>query len=250
MSIEDVVLAMLILVAALLYSSVGHGGASGYLAAMAMMGIPIEVMRPTALLLNVLVAAIALLKYARVDAFSWRLFTPLALTSIPSAYLGGTLMLPVYLYKPLIGAVLILSAMQIYRRATQVSGILAKPPAMTFLLAVGGVLGFLSGVTGIGGGIFLSPLFLYFRWAEIKVIAGVAAAFILVNSLAGLLGIGIVKLLIPSALPYWACAALLGAWLGAGYGSQRLSNVTLKKLLSLVLLIAGIKMLLIGLTAI
>lgn len=247
MSVDEYLLAGLIFVAALLYSSVGHGGASGYLAAMALMGISPEVMRPSALTLNILVAAIATVKYCRVGAFSWRLFWPVALASVPCAYLGGTLTLSGHIYKPLVGTVLIFAAWHAFRTAHRPALVVAERPHVAVLLLIGATLGLLSGLTGVGGGIFLSPLLLYFRWAEVRVISGIAAAFILVNSIAGLLGVGSASQALPFALPYWAAAAVIGGFVGAEYGSKRLSNSTIKIFLSLVLMIAGLKMLFTGL---
>lgn len=224
MPIEDIVLAVLILVAALLYSSVGHAGASGYLAAMALIGVSPGVMKPTALTLNILVAIIATAKYYRVRAFSWHLFWPFALASIPFAYLGGTLTLPGHIYKPLMGAVLIYAAWRSFRTAHHPAQAAGVRPHLVLLLLVGAALGFLSGLTGVGGGIFLSPLLLFFRLAEVKVISGIAAAFILVNSVAGLLGVITSAPSLPSALPYWAVAAVVGGYVGAEYGSKRLGN--------------------------
>lgn len=242
MSFEDIVLTALILVTALLYSSVGHAGASGYLAAMALMGLSPAVMKPTALTLNILVAVIATVKYYRVGAFSWRLFWPFALASIPFAYLGGVLTLPGHFYQPLVGAVLIYAAWYSFRTAPQPAPTLATRPHIAVLLLAGAVLGLLSGLTGVGGGIFLSPLLLFFRCAEMRVISGIAAAFILVNSVAGLLGVVASTPTLPAALPYWAIAAVMGGLIGAEYGSRRLGNATIRKLLAMVLVIAGVKM--------
>jgi len=242
MSFEDAFLAVLILVAALLYSSVGHGGVSGYLAAMAFVGIAPEVMRPTALTLNILVASIAALKYFRVGAFSWKLFWPFALASIPFAYIGGTLILPGHVYKPLVGAVLVYAAWYSFRTAHQSGYCTAKQPHIVILLLAGAVLGLLSGLTGVGGGIFLSPLLLYFRWADVKIISGIAAAFILVNSISALVGIMATDPVLPSALPLWAIAAVIGGYAGAEYGSKRLGNPAIQKILAIVLVIAGAKM--------
>ncbi len=244
MTFEDITLAALILVAALLYSSVGHAGASGYLAAMALAGVSPLVMRPTALTLNILVAVIATAKYYRVGAFSWTLFWPFALASIPFAYLGGALTLPGHLYKPLVGSALICAAWRSFSTAHQSARTVTARPHISILVLAGAILGFLSGLTGVGGGIFLSPLLLFFRWAEVKVISGIAAAFILVNSVAGLLGVitSISSPAAPSALPYWAVAAVMGGYIGAEYGSKRLGNPAIQKLLAVVLVIAGAKM--------
>lgn len=242
MSFEDIILTVLIFVSALLYSSVGHAGASGYLAAMALLGVAPAVMRPTALTLNILVAIIATAKYYRVGAFSWHLFWPFALASIPFAYLGGAMTLPGHIYKPVVGAVLIYAAWHSFRTAHLANQGVNARPHIAFLLLAGAGLGFLSGLTGVGGGIFLSPLLLLFRWAEVKVISGIAAAFILVNSIAGLLGVITSAPALPSALPYWAVAAVIGGYVGAGYGSKRLGNSTIQKLLAVVLVIAGAKL--------
>jgi hypothetical protein len=242
MPAEDILLAVLILIAAALYASVGHAGASGYLAAMALVGVSPAVMKPTALSLNILVAVIATVKYYRVGAFSWRLFWPFALASIPFAYLGGALTLPGHVYKPVVGVVLIYAAWQSFRTAHRPAQTLAVRPPLLLLLLVGAALGFMSGLTGVGGGIFLSPLLLLLRWAEVRVISGIAAAFILVNSIAGLLGVFATSPALPSALPYWGVAAVIGGFIGAEYGSRRLPNPTIQKLLAIVLLIAGVKM--------
>lgn len=242
MSFEDLFLAALILIAALLYSAVGHAGASGYLAAMALMGIsPVE-MKTTALTLNILVAVIATAKYYRVGAFSWHLFWPFALASIPFAYLGGGLTLPSHIYKPFVGVVLIYAAWHSFRSAHQPAQAAKGRPHLSWLLLAGAALGFLSGLTGVGGGIFLSPLLLFLRLAEVKVISGIAAAFILVNSIAGLLGVISSATVLPAALPYWAVAAVVGGYVGAEYGSKRLGNPAIQKLLAVVLVVAGAKM--------
>lgn len=243
MSFEEILLTLLIFFAATLYASVGHGGASGYLAAMALLGVAPEVMRPTALTLNVLVSGIALFKYTRAGAFSWALFWPFALASMPFAYLGGVITLPGFIYKPLVGLVLLFAAWRFFRTAGEAGSDQVQRPPVALLLLAGALLGLLSGLTGVGGGIFLSPLLLFFRWAPLRVISGVCAAFILVNSLAGLAGVYQSVTTLPDALPYWALAAVVGGYLGAEFGSRRLANPTIQKLLAGVLVIAGVKML-------
>ena len=239
---ETLLLTGFILVAALLYSSVGHGGASGYLAAMALLGIAPEEMRPAALTLNILVSGISFVKYYRAGAFSWHLLWPFALASMPLAYLGGSLTLPGHIYKPVVGLVLIFAAWRSFMSASQLQQVVRTTPPTGVLLLAGAGLGFLSGLTGVGGGIFLSPLLLLFRWAEVRVISGIAAAFILVNSIAGLLGVMSNEPSLPAGLPYWAIAAVIGGFVGAEYGSRRLANPTIRKLLAVVLVVAGIKM--------
>lgn len=238
----EIMLAVLILSAALLYSSVGHGGASGYLAAMALVAVPPLVMKPTALLLNILVATIALVRYYRVGAFSWPLFSRFAVASIPSAYVGGAMTLPGHVYKPLVGAILIYAAWRSFDSAIHPAPGLKQHPHWLILLVAGAALGFLSGITGVGGGIFLSPLLLFLRWAEVKEISGTAAAFILVNSAAGLLGVASSSPEVPAALPYWAAAAVVGGFVGAELGSRRLRSPAIRKILAAVLAIAGAKM--------
>jgi uncharacterized membrane protein YfcA len=240
---ESLLLAALILAAALLYSSVGHGGASGYLAAMALFGVAPEVMKPTALALNVLVSLIATIRFYRVGAFSWPLFLPLIVASVPLAYLGGVLTLPPHLYRPVVGIVLLYAAWRFFFTASKTDYELAKPSWLV-LLATGGALGFLSGLTGVGGGIFLSPLLLLLRWAPIKTISGISAAFIFANSVAGLLGVLSHSPNLPPALSLWAAAAVIGGLIGAEYGSRRLGNAMIQKLLAAVLVIAGLKMVL------
>lgn len=234
---------LLIFFAAMLYSSVGHGGASGYLAVMALLSVAPETMRPAALVLNILVSSISLYKFYRVKAFSWSLLVPIIIGSIPFAFIGGSISLPTYLYKPLIGLVLIAAAWQVFFRANHVQVNIAHTPEKPVMLGLGAGLGFLSGLTGIGGGVFLSPILLFMNWAETKTISGVAAGFILMNSIAGLAGV-LTKSTVsfPEGLAAWAVAAVLGGLIGAEYGSRRFPNPSIRKLLALVLLIAGVKM--------
>jgi len=243
MGIESILLlAALIFAAALLYSSVGHAGASGYLAAMALFGMAPAEMKPAALTLNIMVAVIGVTKYVKAGRFSWPLFWPFAVASIPFAYLGGLILLPGQYYKPIIGVVLVYAAIRFYIDSKK-SDYVIKKPVMPVVLFSGAALGFLSGLVGVGGGIFLSPLLIMLRWEEVKKVSGVAVAFILVNSVAGLLGFlssNIPRL--PDGIWVWAGAAIIGGYIGAEYGSKRFGNSTIKLLLALVLLIAGLKM--------
>jgi hypothetical protein len=233
----------LILAAASLYASVGHAGASGYLAAMALFGIAPEVMKPTALALNILVAAITAIKFYRAGCFSWSIFWPFALGSIPFSFIGGSLSLPGYLYKPVVGLVLLYAAYRLFR-AYQTSNISPsiKPVPLWSGIVLGVGIGFLSGLTGVGGGIFLSPLLLFGGWAETRQASGVSAVFILVNSIAGLLGHFSSIAALPGVIPIWAIAAVTGGYIGAEYGSRRLDQLALQRLLAVVLIIAGLKM--------
>lgn len=241
------VLTGLIFTAALLYASVGHAGASGYLAAMALFGIAPEVMKPTALVLNILVAAIATVKFYRAGCFSWSMFWPFALGSVPFAFIGGAISLPGYLYKPVVGAILLYAA---YRLLTPSPAPSPGEPSkqiknvpIGWALVLGISIGLLSGLTGVGGGIFLSPVLLFMDWAEARQTAGISAPFILLNSIAGLSGHFLSISTLPSAIPIWAVAVIAGGYIGADYGSRRFGNITIKRLLAAVLAIAGFKML-------
>ena len=241
---ETVLLTLLIFTAALLYASVGHGGASGYLAAMALFNQVPEVMKPTALVLNLLVAGVGTVRYTQAGCFSWNTFWPFAALSIPFAFAGGMWKLPDTTYKAILGLVLLFAA---WRLAIRQSA--HAPPAQRAIflpaaLVLGAAIGLLSGLTGVGGGIFLSPLLLLLGWADPRKTAGVSAAFILVNSAAGLLGhLESVKLL-PGEILWWAPAALVGGIVGAELGSRRLTPLAMRRMLAAVLVVAGLKLLL------
>ena len=236
------ILVLLIFLAALLYSSVGHAGASGYLAAMAMFGVAPAMMRPSALTLNILVSLIATVKFYRAGCFSWPLFWPFALTSIPCAYVGGKITLPTNIYKQIVGLVLIYSAIRLYRNAAAVASTSASAPPIWLSLVIGALIGLLSGLVGVGGGIFLSPLLLLMGWAETRQASGVSAAFIAVNSVSGMLGLLSKTPELPSAIWWWIPAAAIGGWIGAEYGSKRIVSANLRRLLALVLVIAALKL--------
>lgn len=238
---DTLLLSLLIFVAALLYSSVGHAGASGYIAAMALVGVAPDVMKPSALLLNSLVASIGTLRFYRSGCFSWQLFLPLVVGSIPLAFLGGMLNLPGTLYKQILGVVLLFAAWRLFV-TPKVSGDQHRPPMIPVAVVAGGGIGLLSGLTGTGGGIFLTPLLLFMGWAETKQSAGVSVAFILVNSIAAVIGHLTRVQSLPSEIGYWAVAAVLGGVVGSGLGSQQLGNQTLRRLLALVLVIAAAKL--------
>lgn len=236
------ILLIAILVIAILYSSVGHGGASGYIAVLALFSVSQEVFKPTALALNILVAAIATCSFARAGHFSWRLFWPFAATSIPCSFIGGYLTLPFHIYKPLVGVMLLASACRLIFHSGQDAETI-RPPSMPVALFYGAGIGLLSGLTGVGGGIFLSPLLLFFKWGKVREVSAIAALFILVNSVAGLLGHVSSLRTIPPVAPLLAVAALTGGMIGSFYGSRRLPVAGIVKTLSVVLTIAGLKLL-------
>ncbi len=233
----------LIALAALLYSSVGHGGASGYLAAMAVLGVAPAVMKPAALTMNVFVAGLVAWRLYRAGYFNARLFWPFALGSIPFAFLGGMLTLPGHFYRYLVGAALLLAAIRLLIESQDRPARSAPPPALA--AAVGAGLGFVSGLTGVGGGIFLSPLLLLLRWADMRHTAATSAAFILLNSVSGLAGYFAAGAALPSGLPWMVLAALAGGAVGAELAVRRLAPVKLRRLLGVVLIIAGTKMFLV-----
>jgi len=225
---------------AFLYATVGHAGASGYIAVMTLAGLAPAEIRPTALTLNILVASIGTWQFVRAGHFRWSLFWPFALTAAPMALLGGYVSLPTALFKVLVGVVLLLSAWRLLARPSDdtATGTPSRPAA----LGVGAGLGLLSGLTGTGGGIFLTPLLLFARWARAKEAAAVSAAFILVNSSTGLIGTVVASKSFPVvALPLGIAAVLCGG-LGSYLGASRLPYTAIKRLLALVLVIAGLKL--------
>ena len=240
---DTVALTLLIFVAALLYSSVGHAGASGYLAAMALFSLAPDVMKPTALILNLLVGTVGTIRFAMAGHFDWKIFAPFAALSVPMAFVGGMMKLPISTYKIILGAVLLFAAWRLVIKPKINTGEL-KPVSVPRALIFGAGLGLLSGLTGVGGGIFLSPLLLFLGWADVRKTAGVSVAFILVNSAAGLLGHLASVRNVPPEIVWWAPAALLGGTIGAELGSRRLAPLTMRRLLSVVLVVAGLKMLL------
>ena len=238
-----ILLAAVVFVVAILYSSVGHGGASGYIAALALFSVAPTAFKPTALILNILVAAIATYAFARAGHFSWRLFWPFAATSIPCSFIGGYLNLPVHIYKPLVGIILLASACRLFFHSENDPAV--RQPSTPVALVIGAGLGLLSGLTGVGGGIFLSPLFILLKWGRTREVSAVAALFILVNSIAGLLGHVSSLQAIPSFTPLLAVTALAGGIIGSVCGSRRLPVAGVIRALSVVLTIAGFKLLLV-----
>jgi uncharacterized protein len=233
-------LCLAIALIAFLYSSVGHAGASGYIATMTLFGLAPAIIRPTALILNILVAIIGSFQFWKAGHFSWKLFWPFALLSVPAAYVGGYLQPSAGVLRILIGLVLLFSAARlIFRRSDPPE---TNPPGKPVAVGIGAGLGLLSGLTGTGGGIFLTPLLLFCRWAPIKRAAAVSALFILVNSIGGLIGYFSAKHSIPGLGIYLAIPAIAGGTIGSYLGSRRLPVRGIAIFLATVLTIAGIKL--------
>ena len=237
-------IAVLMAIAAALYSSVGHGGASAYLAIMALFSVAPETMRPTALALNLVVAGFAAISFARAGQSNFRLLAAFAVAAVPAAFVGGLIQLPPALYRPLVGIVLIAAAARLFWQPEQLAARAVEPPPLALTLPVGAGLGLLAGLTGTGGGIFLSPLIILFGWEEPRRTSGVAAAFIFLNSAAGLAGNFAGLEALPPELPIFVAAVAAGALLGIWGGVSRLPRKRLLQALGLVLVIAGLKLLL------
>lgn len=238
---HDLLLALLICVGAALYSSVGHAGASAYIALMALFSVPPAAMRPTALTLNIVVATLASGRYLRAGLFRWRVLWPFLVTAVPMAFVGGGIVLPSDIYRPLVGVVLWLSALRLFWPARLRAETEPRDPPIFMGMLGGAVIGLLSGLTGTGGGIFLSPILLFMRWSPVKPASGVAALFILANSIAGLAGNVSAVQNLPPQLPLFAASALVGGVVGTTLGI-RLNAAVLTKCLGAVLVIAGAKM--------
>ena len=229
-----------ILIVAFLYSSVGHAGASGYIAVMTLAGLAPAIIRPSALLLNIFVAILAFWQFRKAGYFSWELFWPLAVLAIPMAFLGGYVHLPTRYFNILVGAVLLYSAFRFVVESRKEYE--PRKPSKPLSIGIGGGLGLLSGLTGVGGGIFLTPLLIFFRWARTKQASAASALFILCNSISGLLG----NICSTKSFPHVAIplliAAIAGGALGSYLGSTKFSPRIIKLFLSIVLTLAGCKL--------
>lgn len=237
-------IAGLMFLGAALYTSVGHAGASAYLAIMALFSVAPETMRPTALVLNVVVASIASWRYARAGQFDLKLVLPFIVGALPMAFVGGGISLPPETYRPLLGGVLLLAAFRLlWPSPLERQGRIAPPP-LWLAVGCGAGIGLLSGLTGTGGGIFLSPLLLFLGWSEPRRASGVAALFILMNSMSGLAGNFASVGRLPPELPWFIAAVIAGAIIGTRLGVSRLPTPRLFQVLGLVLVIASGKLLL------
>jgi uncharacterized protein len=229
---------------AVLYSSVGHAGASGYIALMTLFGLAPAAIRPTALALNILVASIATWHFVRAGHFQWRLFWPFVVLAVPAAFIGGAIVLPVKVFNVLLGVVLLWSAFHFARSAGRGADEPATPPPLAAALLAGAAIGLLAGLTGTGGAIFLTPLLLLMGWAQAKQAAAVSAPFVLVNSASGLLGALSTATPWPAFIPWLLLAAGVGGAIGSRLGSRRFAAPMIKRFLAAVLVVAGIKLLL------
>jgi uncharacterized protein len=239
---QEVLLAVLLFLGAALYSSVGHAGSSAYQAAMALFGVPPAVMRPTALTLNVIVSTLGTIRYSRSGLTDWRMLVPLLAGSVPAAFFAGSLNVPPEIFRPLLGLVLAFTAFRLLWPGALKLTAVATRPRHWLALVSGAAIGALAGLTGTGGGIFLSPLLILMGWSETRRASGTAAAFILFNSLAGLAGNLVSTKSLPPDIWLFAGAVLVGGIIGTTFGISRLAVPMLLKALAVVLLIAAGKL--------
>lgn len=238
---SEILFYVLLLLVSFLYASVGHGGASGYLALMALFSFALDTMRPTALLLNIFVSAIAFFQYYRNGYFQWKLFWPFAIASIPAAFIGGMIEVDEGIYKKILAVLLLFSVVKLLWSASQKIPHTNRQNLILSLL-IGMIIGLFSGMIGIGGGIILSPVILLLRWADMKQTATVSALFIFVNSLAGLAGLCTKGIYFNASMGIMFAVVFVGGMAGAYLGAAKLPTAKLKYILSAVLVIAAVKL--------
>ena len=235
----------LLFVVAFLYASVGHGGASGYLALMAIFSVTPAVMKPTALLLNLFVAGSSFYQFYKGGHFKWKIFWPFAAASIPFSFLGGMITIEQFIYKKILGVLLLIPVVRFFFfRNTDPKDF--RTPQLVLSLLIGAVIGFLSGLIGIGGGIILSPVLLLLKWTDQKQTAAISAAFILVNSVAGLAGMLTRGIAFSPDMVWYVVVAFAGGLCGAYFGAKKFHQDALKTILACVLALAAYKLLFTG----
>lgn len=240
-NMNEVLLIALITGVAFAYAMVGHGGASGYLALLAIVGMSVPMAKSSALIINLFVSGIAFAQYARAGHFRWPVFWPFAAASVPMAWIGAGIRIDPLLYKRILAVCLLLAVLRLFG-VFGAGGKAERNAPLPIALLIGAALGLVSGLIGIGGGILLSPVMLLLRYADTKVTACTSALFILVNSAAGLAGTEELGSVLTPTLAIWVCAALLGGLLGAYIGAVRLAPVRLRQALGAVLLLACVKL--------
>ena len=241
MSEHILLLSLFIFLVAGLYASVGHGGASGYLALMTLMSMPIATIKPVALMLNIAVSLIAFIQFYRSGFFNKKLFIPLAIASVPAAYAGGLLSIDPHLYKQLLGGLLFISAVRLAMPLKK-EVLVVQQFNIVLVVMIGASIGFLSGMIGIGGGIILSPLLILVRYSDVKTTSGISALFIFVNSIAGLLGQMNQGIEFSPSMSVMIAVAIAGGLIGSYIGARQLNISMLKKVLAVVLFIASLKL--------
>jgi uncharacterized protein len=248
MALQHAAFSLALAIIAAAYAAVGQAGATGYIAAMGLAGFTPDIIRPAALALNTFVAAIGTARFARAGYIKWRSAYPFVLLGLPFSVLGGATHLPASIYHPVVGILLILAALQMVRsaRSAATTDELARPhPPLGSSIFAGAVIGFVAGVTGIGGGIFIAPLVLALHWLNTRHAAGLSALFNLLNSAAALAGLWSTSLIFPPQLPSWLVAVAAGAIFGSWLGVEHLPSSVLRYVLSALLLVGGVWMLLI-----
>ena len=240
----DFIVSICLLLGAVLYTSVGHAGASIYIAIMTLFGFAGPIIKPTALVLNIFIASFTSWRFVKKGFFDFKVLLPVALGAIPFAYLGGYINAPGHIYKAIVGVILLLSSISLAMNKRETIDRHVKQPNFLAAVLCGAAIGFLAGLTGTGGGIFLSPLILFLGWSDTKKTSGIAATFILFNSVFGLAGNYASVENIPPQVSLYVLAVMLGAVIGTTLGTRFYSALAIRKALALVLLIAGFKLLL------